>query len=31
MNISSFGEGADGTLYLTDISGGGVYELVPPL
>jgi glucose/arabinose dehydrogenase len=31
LNISSFGEGADGTLYLTDINGGGVYELVPPL
>ncbi len=31
LNISSFGEGADGTLYVTDINGGGVYELVPPL
>ncbi len=31
LQISSFGEGADGVLYLTDITGGTVYELVPPL
>lgn len=30
LSISSFGEGADGRLYLTDLDGG-VYELVPPL
>ena len=31
LRISSFGEGADGRLYLTDLTGGSVYELVPPL
>ena len=31
LNISSFGEGVNGELYLTDITGGTVYELVPPL
>jgi hypothetical protein len=31
LSVSSFGEGADGRIYLTDLSGGGVYELVPPL
>jgi hypothetical protein len=31
LQLSSFGEGADGTLYVTDIGGGAVYELVPPL
>ena len=31
FQVTSFGEGVDGTLYLTDFSGGGVYELVPPL
>ena len=31
LQISSFGEGADGALYVTDITGGTVYELVPPL
>ena len=31
FQVSSFGEGVDGRLYLTDFSGGGVYELVPPL
>ncbi len=31
LQISSFGEGADGRVYLTDLAGGGVYELVPPL
>jgi glucose/arabinose dehydrogenase len=30
MNISSFGEDMDGTVYLTDLNGG-LYELVPPL
>ena len=30
LSVSSFGEGADGRIYLTDLSGGGVYELVPP-
>ena len=30
LNVSSFGEGADGTLYVVDLNGG-VYELVPPL
>ena len=28
LNVSSFGEGADGRLYVVDLSGG-VYELVP--
>lgn len=31
FQISSFGEGANGELYLTDLTGGGVYQLVPPL
>lgn len=31
LSVSSFGEGAGGRVYLTDLSGGGVYELVPPL
>lgn len=31
MSISSFGEDADGDLYLTDHSGGAVYRLAPPL
>lgn len=31
LQISSFGEGADGAIYLTDITGGTVYELVLPL
>ncbi len=31
LNISSFGEGEDGEVYLTDLSGGGVYMLAPPL
>jgi glucose/arabinose dehydrogenase len=28
MMISSFGEGESGTLYLTDLAGGGVYQVV---
>jgi glucose/arabinose dehydrogenase len=28
LNVSSFGEGEDGELYLVDISGGGLYHLV---
>jgi glucose/arabinose dehydrogenase len=31
FQISSFGEGVNGAIYLTDITGGTVYELVPPL
>jgi len=31
FRISSFGEGEDGAVYVTDLGGGGVYELVPPL
>lgn len=31
FRISSFGEGVNGEIYLTDITGGAVYELVPPL
>ena len=31
LQVSSFGEGANGELYLTDLTGGTVYELVPPL
>lgn len=30
LNVSSFGEGVDGRLYVVDLNGG-VYELVPPL
>jgi glucose/arabinose dehydrogenase len=30
LNVSSFGEGADGRLYVVDLNGT-VYELVPPL
>ncbi len=30
FQISSFGEGVNGEVYLTDITGGTVYELVPP-
>lgn len=30
LNVSSFGEGADGRLYVVDLNGG-VYELVSPL
>ncbi len=30
LQVSSFGEGANGELYLTDLTGG-VYQLVPPL
>lgn len=29
-NVSSFGEDEDGRLYLTDISGGAVFQLVDP-
>ena len=29
-NYSSFGEGADGRLYVTDVTGGGLYEIVDP-
>lgn len=28
MMISSFGEGESGTMYLTDLAGGGVYQIV---
>ena len=28
LMISSFGEGENGTLYLTDLAGGGVYQIV---
>lgn len=31
LSISSFGEDEAGNLYLTDLSGGGVYLLAPPL
>ncbi len=31
LSISSFGEDAAGELYLTDLSGGAVYRLAPPL
>jgi hypothetical protein len=31
LSISSFGEDTIGELYLTDLSGGTVYQLVPPL
>ncbi len=30
LQISSFGEGVDGEIYVTDF-GGGVYVLAPPL
>lgn len=29
--ISAFGEDANGNLYITDLNGGGVYLVVPPL
>lgn len=29
INISSFGEGLDGELYVVDLGGGGIYTLVP--
>ena len=28
MMISSFGEGENGTMYLTDLAGGSVYQIV---
>jgi glucose/arabinose dehydrogenase len=28
LNVSGFGEGEDGTLYLADLAGGGIYRLV---
>jgi glucose/arabinose dehydrogenase len=28
LMVSSFGEGENGTLYLTDLAGGGVYQIV---
>jgi glucose/arabinose dehydrogenase len=31
LSISSFGENDAGEVYLTDLSGGGVYRLAPPL
>lgn len=31
LQVSSFGEGVNGEIYLTDLTGGTVYELVPPL
>jgi hypothetical protein len=31
LGISAFGEDADGNLYITDLNGGGVYLLAPPL
>ena len=31
LGLSSFGEDADGNLYVTDLNGGGVYLLAPPL
>lgn len=31
MSISSFGEDAAGELYVTDLSGGAVYRVAPPL
>lgn len=31
FQVSSFGDGANGEVYLTDLTGGGVYQLVPPL
>ncbi len=31
IQVSSFGEGANGEVYLTDLTGGTVYKLVPPL
>ncbi len=31
FQISSFGEGVDGEVYVVDFSGGGVYVLAPPL
>jgi glucose/arabinose dehydrogenase len=30
LTLSSFGEDRDGELYLTDLSGGGVYQVVGP-
>ena len=30
LNVSSFGEGADGSVYIVDLNGA-IYELVPPL
>jgi hypothetical protein len=26
--VSAFGEGENGTLYVADLAGGGIYELV---
>jgi glucose/arabinose dehydrogenase len=31
LQVSSFGEDVNGEVYVTDLSGGGVYVLVPPL
>lgn len=31
LGISAFGEDAEGNLYVTDLNGGGVYLLAPPL
>lgn len=31
LGISAFGEDSDGNLYVTDLNGGGVYLLSPPL
>jgi glucose/arabinose dehydrogenase len=31
LSVSSFGEDDAGNVYLTDLSGGAIYQLVPPL
>ncbi len=31
LGLSAFGEDSDGNLYVTDLNGGGVYLLAPPL
>jgi hypothetical protein len=31
LQVSSFGEDVNGEIYLTDLTGGTVYQLVPPL
>jgi hypothetical protein len=31
LGISAFGEDTEGNLYVTDLHGGGVYLLAPPL